>query len=90
MTEHVSSVEGQKRVPITTTHCFQGLLEQVSGTLQLGPFVPLNKLRKVGLPDIFDMRPFEKGNPTLVGLERVLKELIFLYRRTVMRPVQNI
>lgn len=58
----------------------EGLLEQVSCSLQFAALIPLHKLREVSLPDVSNMRPLEKGNAPFVYLEGLFEELILLQK----------
>jgi len=64
------------------------LSEEVPGSLQLGAFVALNKVREVGLPQILHVRPLEQRQPSLIYLEGLLPGFMFLQGKTVCDSVK--
>ena len=56
----------------------EGLLEEVTGALQLIAAVALHKLLQVGQPDVAHVRVLEHGHALLIHLEGLLPELVLL------------
>merc|ERR1719375_828953 len=71
-------VEHQQSLDVLRRAVLEALLEKVSRALKLAPAIPLDELRKVEEPEVFDLRPAEKRDRLLVDLEGSLPVVLLL------------